>query len=73
MKANLDGTPTIYNALKGEVNITDVLQHTSVGDILPANILLSGADTDFTSTGREYLLKEAIQEISKRYDYVVID
>ena len=73
MQANLDGTPTIYNVLKKEVTTADILQHTESGDILPANILLSGADTEFTSTGREYLLKEAIKEIANGYDYVVID
>ena len=73
MKANLNDTPTIYNILKDELKAVDILQTTESGDLLPANILLSGADTEFTSTGREYLLKEAIQEISKEYDYVIID
>lgn len=73
MKANLDDTPTIYNVLKGELKVTDILQTTESGDILPANILLSGADTEFTSTGREYLLKESIQEISRQYEYIIID
>jgi len=73
MKANLDGTPTIYNVMKGEVTALESLQKTESGDILPANILLSGADTEFTSTGREYILKEVIQEISKQYKYVIID
>lgn len=73
MKANLEGTPTIYNVIKGELRAIDTLQHTESGDILPSNILLSGADTEFTSIGREYLLKEAISEISKQYQYVIID
>ena len=73
MKADLDDTATIYNALKGEVKTADILQHTEAGDILPSNILLSGADTEFTMTGREYLLKEAIQEVVKGYEYVIID
>ena len=73
MKANLDNTPTIYNVLKGELKVSDILQHTESGDILPANILLSGADIEFMSTGREYLLKEAIQDISKQYEYIIID
>jgi chromosome partitioning protein len=73
MRARLDGTPTIYNVLKGELKAADILQSTESGDILPANILLSGADTEFTSTGREYLLKEALQEISRRYEYVLVD
>ena len=73
MKANLDETPTIYNLLKGELKAEEILQTTESGDILPANILLSGVDTEFTSTGREYILKEKIQDISKQYEYVIID
>jgi chromosome partitioning protein len=73
MGANLEDTPTIYNVLRGELTAAEILQQTESGDILPANILLSGADLEFTSTGREYLLKEAIQDISKEYEYVIID
>jgi len=28
---------------------------------------------EFTSTGREYLLKEAIHDIKQRYKYIIID
>ncbi len=73
MGADLDNTPTVYNVLKGELLAAEILQSTESGDILPANILLNGADTEFTSTGREYLLKESIQEISKQYEYIFID
>jgi chromosome partitioning protein len=73
MESNLDNTPTIYNVLKGELKAKDILQHTKSGGILPSNILLSGADTEFTTTGREYLLKEAIQDIANQYEYIIID
>jgi len=73
MKANLNRIPTIYNVMKGEITASKALQKTDSGDIVPANILLSGSDTEFTSTGREYLLKETIQEISKQYEYIIID
>lgn len=73
MGANLDDTPTMYNVLKGELSAADILQSTESGDLLPANILLSGADTEFTSTGREYLLREAIQGLLPQYQYAVID
>ena len=59
--------------MKKELRADDILQSTDSGDILPANILLSGADIEFTATGREYLLKEAISDIKQRYEYVVID
>jgi chromosome partitioning protein len=73
MGADLDDTPTVYNVLKGELSAAEIRQQTESGDILPANILLSGADTEFTATGREYLLKEAIQDIAGEYAYVLID
>jgi len=71
--ADLDDTPTVYNMLKGELTAEDILQYTDTGDILPANILLSGTDTEFTSPGREYMLKEAIKDVSARYEYILID
>jgi len=73
MGANLEDTPTIYNVLKGELSVAEILQQTESGDILPSNILLSGADTEFVSMGREYLLKEVLQDISQNYDYGLID
>ena len=73
MGAAMEEAPAIYNVLKGEMRAFDILQKTESGDILPSNILLSAADLEFTQTGREYILKEAISEISKLYEYVVID
>jgi len=73
MGADLDEVPTIYNVLKGEVGVRDILQRTGSGDVLPANMLLSGADAEFTATGREYLLKEALGQIAGEYEYVLID
>jgi len=73
MGADMDNTPTVYNMLKKELSALDILQSTESGHILPANILLSGADMEFTSTGREFLLKEAIASISNQYDYILID
>ncbi len=73
MGADLENTPTIYNVLKGELEADNILQSTSSGDILPSNILLSGADIEFTATGREYLLRESLTSISKKYDYAIID
>ena len=66
--AKSENIPTIYNVLKGDLKAEDILQITPSGDILPANILLSGADIEFTATGREYLLREAISDLKKQYD-----
>lgn len=65
--------PSIYDVLKGNASAEDILKPTSSGDILPASILLSAADTEFMSTGREYLLKESLLNIRSRYEYIIID
>jgi len=71
--ALLEDVPMVYNLLKGEVSADEVVQHTESGDILPSNILLSAADSEFVAMGREYLLKESIQGFYRQYDYVLID
>ena len=35
--------------------------------------MLSSADMDFTQTGREYMLSEALEEVSGNYDFCIID
>ncbi|MCQ2973183.1 MAG: ParA family protein [Bacteroidales bacterium] len=43
-------------------------------DVLPSTLDLSGAEMELSNeTGREYILRESIAEISKEYDYVLID
>jgi chromosome partitioning protein len=65
--------PTVYEVLKGEASALEAIQRTVNGDILPANILLSGADMEFTRTGREYLLTEALKPLQSLYDFIILD
>lgn len=69
----LQDEPTVYNMLKGEVSAKEIIHSTKSGDLIPSNILLSGADTEFSNTGREYLLKEALADIIDNYSFVLID
>lgn len=64
---------TIYDVLRGEVKAQHAIQHAPVCDLIGANILLSGIELEFTNTGREYLLREAIAPLLPLYDYVLID
>lgn len=72
MGANADQAG-IYEALRGETAPLQVIQHTPQGDIIPSNLLLAGADLEFTQTGREYLLKDIIEPLKSNYDYIIID
>lgn len=73
---NLDWT--IYDVLKGEVHPADVIlkleSNNGTLDLLPASIGLAAAESDLLSEpGREYLLKEAVQQVSDDYEYILID
>lgn len=71
--ADADECYTIYDVFKGSVSIYDTIQHTSCCDAVPANILLSGAELELTSVGREYILREQLASVVDDYDYIVID
>ena len=62
-----------YDVLTGRAPITEAIQHTENGDIMPAGHGLSGADMELNKTGKEYRLKEALQPVRGIYDFVVID
>lgn len=73
MGAENENIPTIYHVLKGDVTALEAVQHTSLGDIIPGNILLSGVELEFNSTGREFILREALEPLHDLYDYIFID
>ena len=62
--------PTIYEVLQGKADINDALQQTRIGDIIPANILLSGADREFM---QPTLLRDKLDILKRGYDFILID
>lgn len=71
--AEIDNSPTVYDLMKGTVSIEKIIQRKEGIDIIPSNILLSGAELEFTELGRESLLKNSIAPVANYYDYIVID
>lgn len=71
--ADIDTNATIYDVLKGDVKTQFAIQKTETADIIASSILLSGIELEFTNTGREFLLKEAIKPIQDYYDYILLD
>lgn len=68
-----DEDPTVYEMLKGNININDAIKP-GVYDLLPADIMLSGVEIELASVpGREMILKECIRELKTLYDYILID
>ncbi|MGB5823185.1 MAG: ParA family protein [Proteocatella sp.] len=70
---DIESSTSIYDVFKGQHNIESAIYHTEHCDIIPSNILLSGAEIEFNQFGREYLLKNVISAIGDRYDYIIID
>lgn len=71
-----DDEPTIYDVLKGAAAISSTIKRKPGADyeIIPADIMLSGADIELASVpGREMILKESIDAIAGNYDYILID
>lgn len=63
----------LYELLRGSASVADAIQKTAQGDIIASSLDLAGADMEFTQTGREYLLREALEELSNDYTHVIID
>ncbi len=68
----------IYHVLIGIKHISEVVLSTKLEnlDIVPANIGLVGIERDFYVSGkanRELLLKEALEPIKDKYDYIIVD
>ncbi len=73
LDAEIDNSPTVYELMKGTAKIDEVIQTKNGIDIIPSNILLSGAELEFTKMGREFLLRNGIAPVIDNYDLVVID
>jgi chromosome partitioning protein len=71
--ANNVELPTVYELLKGEVTAEETIQKLDVYDIIPANVMLAGAEQELSQLGKEQRLKEMLQPIMGLYDYIVID
>lgn len=70
---DIENSKTIYDVLTGKTSVQDAIQTTDYCDILTSNILLSGAELEFTSTERELYLKKALQPVVNNYDFIIID
>ena len=64
----------IFDIFKESTRTKSCIIQTALGyDLLPGGLDLAGADMEFTKTGREYMLREALTTVSDIYDYAVID
>lgn len=61
----------LYTLLKGNSTLEQCINHSTYYDIVPGSLLLAYADTEFNLLGREFLLKERLEDAD--YDVIFID
>lgn len=72
--AEIEGVNTLADVLAGECEAKEAIQHTAMGDIIAGDLELAGLETTLNNEINRYeLLSEAIAEIDKDYDFIVID
>lgn len=73
-KRDLDAT--VYHVLLGSKTVAQARRKSEIGkyDVLPANRDLAGAEVELVDyLHRETRLRDALQQVSAEYDYVLID
>ena len=67
-------SPGVYDAILGGASISKAIVNTKWADVAPANKSLSGATVELIGLDRrEFRLRDALDEIKERYDYIFID
>ena len=67
-------SPNIYDILIDGADVERGVVQTPWGDVLPSNKELAGAGVEMIGMDRrEHLLREALDKLSDRYDYIFID
>ena len=67
---------TVYDLIIGNVGIEECIYENVIEnlDVLPSNINLSAAEIELIGIdNKEYLLKEEVDKIRDRYDFIIID
>ena len=64
---------TTLGILTREITAEEAIQKVAVADIIPANKSLAGAEATLKETGGEYRLREALEPVKGRYDYIILD
>lgn len=71
----VDGSiPTIYEVLKGEKTINQIVRRRKPLWIAPANLAMTALDVELAGEiGRELILKNALTEVAGRFDWIFCD
>ena len=71
--SNNESGENIYSILMNEKPIKENINHAEKFDYILSDGKLSLADSQLLNTGREYILKEALETVKNDYDFIIID
>lgn len=64
----------VYEVVIGQASAKEAVVSTKFGDVLPSNKALAGAGVELiTMDRREFLLKDALEQLRDAYDFILID
>ena len=67
-------SPSVYEVIMGEAPVEKAIVSTRWADVIPANKALSGATVELIAMERrEYRLRDALEGVKSRYDFIFID
>lgn len=69
----IETNATIYEVFKGTATLQEAIRSAKYCDVISSNILLSGAELEFTGKQRESMLKQILSTVAGYYDYIIID
>ena len=67
---------SVYEVLLGECDIQDAVLKTTCErlELIPASVSLAGAEIELVNIdNREFLLREQVEKIRRKYDFIIID
>lgn len=66
--------PNSYDMMIGSADAEACIQHTKWGDVIPANVNLSGCSVELVHVPRrEFVMRTSILPLQEEYDYILID
>lgn len=71
---DVDGMPTLYDALFGDKDVAECIIKTNVTDIVPSDPLLACSEQKFPVDGTRFtVLRNKCKKLKDMYDYIIVD
>ena len=75
LAAETENRATVFDLLMGDTTAKEAIQHPSgcKFSVIPSDLTLAWADRQFVRTGKEVLLRTALEPVFDMYDYIILD